>query len=135
MGREYLLNNLKQEVEEGKDTQNIIVLYDTGGMGKTQIALQYIHQHYKYHSSVFRINAATDQTTVLGFTRIMQRLIEHHVQVSGANSHIGRLLGMTGKLDALRLPNHQRHNMLSGGLHCQKIQIGFLCLVTLVIQA
>ena len=53
VGREYFLKNLKQEVEEGKNTQNIIVLYGTGGMGKTQLALQYLHQHYKDHSSVF----------------------------------------------------------------------------------
>jgi len=88
-------------VEAGKPTLNIIVLYGTGGMGKTQLALEYIHQIYKAYSAVFWINAATDQTTILGFTHIMQRLIEHHTQLSGDYnySHIGRLLGMGGKLD------------------------------------
>ena len=41
-----------------------------------------------------------DQTTILGFTQIMKRLIEHHAQLSEDYSQIGRLLGMTGKLDA-----------------------------------
>jgi len=35
VGREYLLENLQQEIEKGKDRQNIIVLEGTGGMGKT----------------------------------------------------------------------------------------------------
>jgi len=100
VGREYLLKDLKQEVEEGKHTLNIIVLYGTGGMGKTQLASQYIHHHYKDYSSVFWINAASDQTTILGFTQIMQRLIGHHEQLSADYSHIGRLLGMSGKLDS-----------------------------------
>ncbi|RPB19149.1 hypothetical protein L211DRAFT_814727 [Terfezia boudieri ATCC MYA-4762] len=100
VGREYLIESLKQNVEEGKHIQNTIVLYGTGGMGKTQLALEYIYQYYKDYSSVFWINAATDQTTILGFTQIMQRLIQHHAEVSEDYSHIGRLLGMAGKLDS-----------------------------------
>ncbi|RPB28754.1 hypothetical protein L211DRAFT_818649 [Terfezia boudieri ATCC MYA-4762] len=100
VGREYLIESLKQNVEEGKYTQNTIVLYGTGGMGKTQLALEYIYQYYKDYSSVFWINAATDQTTILGFTQIMQRLIQYHAEVSEDYSHIGRLLGMAGKLNS-----------------------------------
>ena len=100
VGRAYLLENLEQEVEEGKHTRDIIVLYGTGGMGKTQLALEYIYQHYEDPSSVFWINAASDQTTILGFTHIMQRLIEHHAQLSEDYSQIRRLLGMPGKLDS-----------------------------------
>jgi len=100
VGREYLLERLKQEIEEGKGTQSTIVLYGTGGMGKTRLALEYINQHFQDHSSVFWINAASDQTTILGFTQIMQRLIEHHAQLSEDYSHIGRLLGMNGKVNS-----------------------------------
>jgi len=53
VGRGYLLENLKQEGEEGKHNLNVIVLYDTGAMGKTQLALEYIQQHHKDYSSVF----------------------------------------------------------------------------------
>ena len=91
---------MKQDVEEGKHAQNTIVLYGTGGMGKTRLALEYIHQNYKDYSSVFWINAASDQTAILGLTQIMQRLIKHHAQLSADYSQIGRLLGMSGKLDA-----------------------------------
>jgi len=100
VGREYLLENLKQEIEQGKDGLNIIVLYGTGGMGKTQLALKYIYQEYENYSSVFFINTASVQTTILGFIQIMQRLVQHHGQSSGDYVHIGQLLGMAGKLDS-----------------------------------
>jgi len=114
VGREYLLENLKQNVEEGKHTLNYIVVYGTGGMGKTQLALEYIHRYYNDHSSVFWINAASDQTIILGFTQIIQRLIEHHARISDDYSHIGRLLGMAGKLDsngsfAVAQPSEAQH--------------------------
>jgi len=99
VGREYLLENLKQEIEKGKDSLNIIVLYGTGGMGKTQLALKYVYQQYGNYSSVFFVNTASIQTTILGFTQIMQRLVERHGQTSDDYAHIGRLLGMAGKLD------------------------------------
>ena len=100
VGREYLLESLAQGIEEGKNILNIIVLYGTGGMGKTQLALEYIYQHHKDYSSVFWVNTASVQTTIFGFTQIMQKLIQHHLQLSKDIANIGQLLGMAGKLDS-----------------------------------
>jgi len=100
VGRKYLLENLKQETEKGKDGLNIIVLYGTGGMGKTQLALKHIYQQYGNYSSVFFVNTASVQTTILGFIQIMRRLVQHHGQSSDDYAHIGQLLGMAGKLDS-----------------------------------
>jgi len=99
VGREYLLAELEQEIEKGKDSQNIIVLYGTGGMGKTQLALKYVYQQYRNYSSVFFVNTASVQTTILGFTQIMQHLVQRHRQITDDYVQIGRLLGMAGKLD------------------------------------
>ena len=100
VGREYLLETLKQEIEEGRNTLNAIVLYGAGGMGKTQLALEYVYQSYKDYTSVFWINAASEETTILGFTGIMKRLIKYYARLSEDYSYIGRLLGMAGKLDS-----------------------------------
>jgi len=99
VGREYLLEELEQEIEKGKDRLNIIVLYGTGGMGKTQLALKYIYQQYQNYSSVFFVNTASVQTTILGFIQIMRRLVRRHGQISNDYVHIGQLLDMAGKLD------------------------------------
>jgi len=44
-------------------------------MGKTQLALKYVYQQYRNHSSVFFVNTASVQTTILGFTQIIQWLV------------------------------------------------------------
>jgi len=59
-----------------------------------------MNQISKAHSSVFWVNAASDQATILGFTQIMQRLIKHHAQVSDDYSHVGWLFGMACNLDS-----------------------------------
>jgi len=113
VGREYLLEKLRQEIEQGKDSRNIIILYGTGGMGKTQLALKYVYQQYRNYSSVFYVNTASVQTTILGFIQIMQRLVQRHGQISGDYVHIGQLLGMAGKLDSAGsftvIPEEEQH--------------------------
>jgi len=71
-------------------------------MGKTELALKYVYQQYGNYSSVFFINTASVQTTILRLTDIMQRLVQRHGQISDDYAHIGRLLGMAGKLDPAR---------------------------------
>ncbi|KAF8455044.1 hypothetical protein BDZ91DRAFT_746932 [Kalaharituber pfeilii] len=88
-----------------------------GGMGKTQLALEYVYRHSRDYSSVFWINAASEQTTKISFTHIMQRLIEHHAELSESEpdyTRIGRLLGMAGKLDStgmftVQQPSEDQH--------------------------
>ncbi|KAF8459221.1 hypothetical protein BDZ91DRAFT_852054 [Kalaharituber pfeilii] len=106
VGREHLLEQLKQKIK-GAATGNAIqvVLYGMGGVGKTQLALEYAYRHHGDYSAVFWVNAASEQTTKLGFTYIMQQLIKHHAKLCDEPDymHIGRLLGMAGKLNSVGL--------------------------------
>ncbi|KAF8436972.1 P-loop containing nucleoside triphosphate hydrolase protein [Kalaharituber pfeilii] len=118
VGREYLLEQLAHEIGEGRAAMDItqIVLHGMGGMGKTQIALEYVYHHRKDYSSAFWINAASEQTTKTSFIQIMEQLIEHHASLLDEPDykHIGNLLGMAGKLDSAGLfstekPEEEQH--------------------------
>ncbi|KAF8458729.1 P-loop containing nucleoside triphosphate hydrolase protein [Kalaharituber pfeilii] len=80
-----------------------VVLYGMGGMGKTQLALEYVYRHSRDYSSVFWINGVSEETMKTSFIHIMQRLVECHATLSHPYepdyTYIGRLLGIAGKLD------------------------------------
>ncbi|KAF8446560.1 P-loop containing nucleoside triphosphate hydrolase protein [Kalaharituber pfeilii] len=118
VGREYLLEQLAHEIGEGRAAMDItqVVLHGMGGMGKTQIALEFVYRHRKDYSSAFWINAASEQTTKTSFIQIMEQLIEHHASLLDEPDykHIGNLLGMAGKLDSAGLfstekPEEEQH--------------------------
>ncbi|KAF8465110.1 hypothetical protein BDZ91DRAFT_728791 [Kalaharituber pfeilii] len=116
--RECLLEQLAHEIDEGRAAMNItqVVLHGMGGMGKTQIALEYVYRHHKDYSSVFWINASSEQTTKTSFIQIMEQLIEYHATLLDEPDykHIGSLLGMAGTLDSVGLfstekPEEEQH--------------------------
>lgn len=100
-GREDFLNRLDAEVRSKES--KVIVLYGMGGIGKTQITLEYVHTHHADYSSVFWVNVTSEETATLGFRSIAQRLVDHHATVATTAKpdypRIAQLLGMTGMID------------------------------------
>ena len=79
--------------------QKILVLHGLGGIGKTQLAIQYAYIHQKDYTSVWWVNASTTQTLSEGFLGIAQRLLSYHAKKTTAglnpdNSQIAKELGL-----------------------------------------
>lgn len=104
-GRESLLNALHAEVESNKASGQLkpIILHGTGGIGKSQVVVEYLYAHQKDHSSIFWINASTPGTVIIGFRLAAQRLIKEHAKLSlKSQPHyptIAKSLGMVGVVD------------------------------------
>ena len=62
--------------------QRIMVLHGLGGIGKTQLAVQYAYIHQKDYTSVWWVNASTTETLSQGFLGIAQQLLSHHSKPS-----------------------------------------------------
>ena len=79
--------------------QKILALHGLGGIGKTQLAIQYAYIHQKDYTSVWWVNASTTQTLSEGFLGIAQRLLSYHAKKTTAglnpdNSQIAKELGL-----------------------------------------
>ena len=60
--------------------QNIAVLHGLGGIGKTQLAIQYAYTRRKDYTSVWWVNASTTQSLSQGFLGIAQQLLSYHAK-------------------------------------------------------
>jgi tetratricopeptide (TPR) repeat protein len=73
-GREKLLETLKQMLcEEGPEWNHRVALYGMGGVGKTQVAIQYVHANRHTYDQIFWITAANEASILSGFQEIAAR--------------------------------------------------------------
>ncbi|KAF3934331.1 hypothetical protein ABW19_dt0209538 [Dactylella cylindrospora] len=63
------------------DTPSMFALAGTGGMGKTQIALEYAYRHQRDYTAIFWVFAASEDTIRAAFVDIMQRIVNEQVKV------------------------------------------------------
>jgi hypothetical protein len=107
-GRETYLNRLNEMIASngaisGHSVTNIIVILASGGMGKTQLVLQYISRHPKLFSAVFWVNASSLETTQTSFISIAEQLIKHYAKMQTGTLpdyfSIARRLDMVGLID------------------------------------
>ncbi|KAF3159962.1 hypothetical protein TWF751_000514 [Orbilia oligospora] len=82
----------------------IYALTGTGGMGKTQIALEYAYRHHRDYTAVFWVSTANESMIHTSFIDIMQRIVKEQARITWPESPpdyqaIGSKLGIPGLID------------------------------------
>lgn len=79
-GRSNILDKLHEHLKgtASNTRHNTVALYGPGGIGKTQIALEYAHEHKNDFSSVFWIDATNQDSAHHSFLQAASRLVRHH---------------------------------------------------------
>ena len=80
-----LEQGLLSKIQETR--QSIFVLYGLGGIGKTQMAIEYARKHQEKYSAIFWLNGDTLNTLLLSLAAIAQRL----PRKLGGKGHTGDL--------------------------------------------
>ncbi|KAF3206133.1 hypothetical protein TWF191_001537 [Orbilia oligospora] len=77
-----------------------------GGMGKTQIAIEYAYRHHgSYYTAVLWVSAANEETIRASFINIMEHIIEEQARITWPESTpdyemISRKLGIAGLVNS-----------------------------------
>src|SRR5579864_1998148 len=74
VGRADILDAMKRAVDEDRSVGARIALVGIGGMGKTQLMLQYCYEHLKEYTHVFWLRADGTTTILEEFRRLAEML-------------------------------------------------------------
>ncbi|KAF3284330.1 hypothetical protein TWF970_011548 [Orbilia oligospora] len=91
---------------EFSNTPRIFALVGIGGMGKTQIAIEYAYRHHgSYYTAVLWVSAANEETIRTSFINIMEHIIEEQARITWPESTpdyemISRKLGIAGLVNS-----------------------------------
>ena len=72
LGRDDLLIHLKQKLEETKLKQynHHVAIFGMGGVGKTQVANEYVYRYEKCYKDIYWISATDESALLSGFAEI-----------------------------------------------------------------
>ena len=75
LGRNELLIDLSQKLQETnpKRYNHRVAIYGTGGVGKTQIAIEYVYRHEKHYNDIYWISASDQAALLSGFQDIGEK--------------------------------------------------------------
>jgi hypothetical protein len=82
-GRAHILSHLNESLSPGhtKTGADIVVLYGTGGIGKTQIALEYAYQSEDTFNAIFWIDGTSLETVQRSFLDAINRILLHYEEL------------------------------------------------------
>ncbi|KAI5926228.1 hypothetical protein F4810DRAFT_656035 [Camillea tinctor] len=103
-GRNYLLERIHESLTRDHEPSQlkIAILQGTGGIGKTELAVQYAHLQHQYYSSIFWVDCSTENSVQRSFSNIATRVLKHymgqHDDHTDFNASVSRL-GLKGLVD------------------------------------
>ncbi|KUJ11938.1 HET-domain-containing protein, partial [Mollisia scopiformis] len=81
VAREKELSKM-HELLYGHSNRACIVLYGLGGIGKTQLPIEYIRRHKEKYTAIFWLNANDQDSLKLSFRDIAQQVLKYHPSTS-----------------------------------------------------
>ena len=66
------------EILHGHSSRAAVVLHGLGGIGKTQLAIEYVRRHKEKQTAIFWLNANDEDSLRLSFRNIARQVLKYH---------------------------------------------------------
>jgi hypothetical protein len=96
VARENELAEMRQWLQ-GSKSRSSVVLHGLGGIGKTQLAIEYTRRHKEKYTAIFWLNADDKESLKLSFRNITQRILENQKDQSSTSTLAS--VDLNGNLD------------------------------------
>jgi hypothetical protein len=77
VGRQEQLDAIHEELQHDGSRKTVVV-HGLGGIGKTQLALEYVRRHRKEYSAAFWVNSKSEDTLKQGYAAVADRIYRDH---------------------------------------------------------
>jgi hypothetical protein len=77
VGREKELQEMHKVLHD-HNTRSIVVLQGLGGIGKTQLAIEYTRRHTRKYSAIFWLDAIDEDSLSLSFQGVARQILKDH---------------------------------------------------------
>jgi hypothetical protein len=81
VAREKELSKM-HELLYGHSSRSCVVLHGLGGIGKTQLTIEYIRRHKEKYTAIFWLNANDRDSLKLSFRDVAQQVLKYHPSTS-----------------------------------------------------
>lgn len=112
VAREEELSVIRKKLN-GHLGRRTIIIHGLGGMGKTQLTIEYMKRHRKDYSALLWLNARDETSLSQSFTEAARRILEEHPSVSYIQDALNAPSGKDGGAASLavkRWLNEPRNN-------------------------
>lgn len=108
VGREKQLSYLDSVLNHDSDQSatKIVILYGTGGVGKTQLTIEFAYEHSARYSSIFWIDGSSLETTERSIVQAAHLIKQHYIAMGLVESYHYRALNSTTKPEDVRRAFH-----------------------------
>ncbi|KAL7904346.1 hypothetical protein GGI35DRAFT_472426 [Trichoderma velutinum] len=83
IARDKELTKMQEALQGAVERRRVVVLHGLGGIGKTQLAIEYAHRHCGDYSTSVWLDARDETTINEGFTQLAERILSYDPSVDG----------------------------------------------------
>lgn len=108
-GRDSVFSRIDDALRTRKENQELglVILHGAGGIGKTQIAIEYTYRRRGEFSAIFWLNARSEEKMLRSVEQVVKRILQHY-EANGLHVNSPRYEQLSRAISSVGKQNHTK---------------------------